>query len=137
MSDCCTCRWCWVGRLKGQQYTSYCKSVRNKRGRPRTNPAPTDTPTVAKCQYCHTVPHHCSKKDRNNNLAAMVRDVSPDSQEKVVSQLLNGICEDKDVKQSLTSTELVTIWCWYQQIIRRKLSTLDHRKLNLNGQSRR
>ena len=52
----------------------------------------------------------------------MVRDVSPDSQEKVVSQLINGICEDKDVKQSLTSTELVTIWCWYQQIIRRKLS---------------
>ena len=97
---------------------------------------------MAKCPKCHTirghgVPHNCSKKDRNNNLAAMVRDVSPDSQEKVVSQLLNGICEDKDVKQSLTSTELVTIWCWYQQIIRRKLSTLDHRKLNLNGQSRR
>ena len=30
----------------------------------------------------------------------MVRDVSPHSQEKVVSQLINGICEDKDVKQS-------------------------------------
>ena len=55
---------------------------------------------MAKCQYCHTVPHHCSKKDRNNNLAAMVRDVSPDSQEKVVSQLINGICEEKNVKQS-------------------------------------
>ena len=44
-SECCTCRWWWVGRLKGQQYTIYCKSVRNKRGRPRTSPAPTDTPT--------------------------------------------------------------------------------------------
>ena len=47
-SDCCTCRWCWVGKLKGQQYTTYCKSVRNKRGRPRTNPAPTDTPGLVK-----------------------------------------------------------------------------------------
>ena len=37
-SDCCTCRWCWVGRLKGQQFTTYCKSVRNQRGRPRTSP---------------------------------------------------------------------------------------------------
>ena len=37
-SICCECRWCWVGRLKGQQFTSYCKSVRNKRGRHRTNP---------------------------------------------------------------------------------------------------
>ena len=35
-SDCCMCRWC----------------------RPRTYPAPTDTPTVAKCQYCHTVRGH-------------------------------------------------------------------------------
>ena len=106
-SDCCTCRWCWVGKLKAQQYTNYCKSVMNKRGRPRTNPAPSteDTPTVAKCQYCHTVrghgvPHNCSKKDRNNNLAAMVRDVSPHSQERVVSQLISGICEEKNVKQS-------------------------------------
>ena len=94
-----------MGKLKGQQYTTYCKSVRNKRGRPRTNPAPTDTPTVAKCQYCHTVrgygvPHNCSKKDRNNNLAAMVRDASPESQQKVVPQLINGICEEKNVKQS-------------------------------------
>ena len=55
-ADCCTCRWCWVGKLKGQQYTTYCKSVRNKLGRPSTSPAPItkDTPTVAKCQYCHT-----------------------------------------------------------------------------------
>ena len=67
----------------------------------------------------------------------MVQDVLPDRREKVVSQLINGICEDKDVKQSLTGTELVTIWCWYQQIIRRKLSTLDPRNLNLNGPSRR
>ena len=29
-----------------------------------------------------------------------MRDVSPDSQEKVVSQLINGICEEKNVKQS-------------------------------------
>ena len=47
-SDCRTCRWCWVGKLKGQQYTTYCKSVRNKSGRPRTNPAPTDTPGLVK-----------------------------------------------------------------------------------------
>ena len=31
-SHCCTCRWCWAGKLKGQQYTTDCKSVRNKRG---------------------------------------------------------------------------------------------------------
>ena len=114
-SDCCTCRWCWVGKLKAQQYTTYCKSVMNKRGRPRTNPAPSteDTPTVAKCPYCHSikapgVAHNCSKKDRNNNLAAMVRDVSPDSQEKVVCQLINDICEDKNVKKKSDNLVLVS-----------------------------
>ena len=114
-SDCCTCRWCWVGKLKAQQYTTYCKSVRTKQGRPRTNPAPSteDTPTVAKCPYCHSikapgVAHNCSKKDRNNNLASMVRDVSPDSQEKVVCQLINDICEDKNVKKKSDNLVLVS-----------------------------
>ena len=30
----------------------------------------------------------------------MVRDASPDSQEKVVCQLINDICEEKNVKKS-------------------------------------
>ena len=113
-SDCCTCRWCWVGKLKAQQYTNYCKSVMNKRGRPPTRAAPsTQDTTVAKCQYCHSikapgVAHNCSKKDRNNNLAAMVRDVSPDSQEKVVCQLINDICEDKNVKKKSDNLVLVS-----------------------------
>ena len=38
----------------------------------------------------------------------MVRDVSPESKEKVVSQLINDICEEKNVKKKSDNLVLVS-----------------------------
>ena len=49
----CDCIYCNVGRLNGQQYKNWYKSIRNRPGRPPLLPSPMDTsPEVIK---------HCSK----------------------------------------------------------------------------
>ena len=101
--DICQCRWCQIGRMNGAQYLQHCKSVVNQRGRPRVQEPPS-TDTVPICNFCNGVkaagvPHVCNKTERNNNLVNLVREASPESQGRVVSQLLNGLCRDKNISQ--------------------------------------
>ena len=107
-SDGCTCGWCEVGHLKGQQLVNRIKELGYKNlkiGRPKSaNLAPSyakktswrdEDPGAEKvCKDCkgtirRGISHVCTKRQRQENIVTMmVRDLSPASRQRIQARLL-------------------------------------------------
>ena len=106
----CSCKWCVVGRLAGQEYLNYKASIKEI-GRPRN----VEVEKVEKenfkiCSVCKQrigkgIKHPCNKTSRNENLVSLAGSASPNGTGRVISKLLNKECEDQGInKKSETLT---------------------------------
>ena len=90
-SELCPCTFCGIGRMKAQPYLTYKETVRNKPGRPRETPVLENVKLCGNCQgVIHRgVSHLCNKTSKNSNLVEFVQQVSPVSQRRICSSLLD------------------------------------------------
>ena len=98
----CSCPICVIGRLNGQDYKQYAQAHSDERGRKKTSTATPPTQTLPLCPKCLSligrgVEHTCSKAQRRENLANFVRTSSGYTKDKVTSEGLKSLCEDKGV----------------------------------------
>ena len=105
----CTCGWCLVGRMNGLDYRRHEASVKNKPGRPTDKPE--EQPTMVICRTCmgeiaKGVSHQCTKTNRNENLAGLVRAVSIEGSDRVTSKLINARCDEEGIDKRTGSLTL-------------------------------
>ena len=105
----CSCGWCKVGRYNGVEYKRHEASVKNKVGRPSDKPQ--EQPNISICRTCmgevaKGVSHHCTKTNRNENLAGLVRALSNEGSGRVTSKLINVRCEEEGIDKRTGSLTL-------------------------------
>ena len=112
----CLCGWCELGHIKGKLLVIKMEELgyRKTLGRPKSLDAEdTDTPAVAAsgdsdkiCRVCkgviaRGVSHVCGKRERQTNMLNTIdKDLSPSSQQRLASALLNKQAEDAGVSTS-------------------------------------
>ena len=111
----CSCYWCGVARLNGQQYLNHAAEIRNKPGRTlvKKDTFVENAGKITVCQSCQGrigpgLPHNCNKTSRQDNLMELIKQTSVGTQEKVASRLIDNICQDKNVSSSSGTLELST-----------------------------
>jgi hypothetical protein len=91
--------------MMGPQYQKHSEHQSNKIGAPKTNKVSPPARAIPVCSKCfglisRGVTHICTKVQRQNNLAGIVKSSSGRSKAKVTSHILKSICSETGVTQS-------------------------------------
>ena len=102
----CDCQICVIGRLNGAEYLEYEKKMAIKIGRTRSKPETPPSKKLPLCSKClgmmsRGVAHVCDKKNKRENLAQFVRTSSGTTKDKVTSDVLKSLCEQKGEKSGV------------------------------------
>ena len=90
--------------MMGPAYQKHAAAHSNKVGAPKMKNVSPPARAIPVCSKCFTmigkgIPHNCSKVQKQENLAHIVRSSSGKSKGKVTSNILKGICSDSGVSQ--------------------------------------
>ena len=108
----CSCKICEIGRMMGPKYQKYEAQQSNKVGTPKIKNITPPAKAIPVCSKCFSMlakglPHHCSKVQKQENLANLVKSSSVKSKGKVTN-VLKDICMDTGVSHSGGSLNLHT-----------------------------
>ena len=76
--DPCDCTLCCISRMNGLQYKMYCKSQKNKPGRPKSVTPEVSLPAQKLCSDCHSEIHKgrshvCTEENTKNNFVNLIK----------------------------------------------------------------
>ena len=117
----CTFGWCEVGHLKGQMLVNKIEELGyscHRVGRPKSDVGNTwrmeEGGSEKICKDCkgiiaRGIAHVCTKTQRQENIVTMLlRDVSPESRQRVQARLLKQDCQDANVSSSTGSITIAS-----------------------------
>ena len=103
----CSCSFCLIGRKYGGEYLKYKAEIRANIGKK------SQTESKRICDTCKSevspgLAHNCNKTTRRDNLFELVRESSAGTKERVMSRLIDDLCEEQNVSSTSGILELKT-----------------------------
>ena len=103
----CSCSFCLIGRKYGGEYLKYKAEIRANIGKK------SETESKRICDTCKSevspgLAHNCNKTTRRDNLFELVRESSAGTKERVMSRLIDDLCEEQNVSSTSGILELKT-----------------------------